>query len=86
MASSTELCPAIIFPSKGILCPGFTMTISLISTSSIAISTSCPSLRTVAVDGMSFINFSIASEVFCFERDSKYFPTEINVKIIPADS
>ena len=51
-----------------------------------ATTTSCPSIKTVAVEGIKFINFSIASDVFFLERDSKYFPNDINVKIIPADS
>ena len=51
-----------------------------------ATSTSFPSFNTIAVEGINFINFSIASDVFCLERDSKYLPKEINVKIIPADS
>ena len=51
-----------------------------------ATSTSFPSFKTRAVEGINFMSFPIASDVFCLERDSKYLPKEINVKIIPADS
>ena len=72
--SSIEDLPSTITPSTGIFPPGFTMTISPSTTCSIGISTSVSPRTTSAVFACKFINFSIASPVFIFDRASKYFP------------
>ena len=82
--SSTDVYPSITTPSTGILVPGFTNSISPISTSSIGVSTSLPSTNTIAVLGCSPISFLIASDVFPFDFDSKYLPSKISAIIIPA--
>ncbi len=84
--SSTAENPSIISPSTGILCPGRTTIISPFCTSSTAISISLPSLSIVAFLGAKSSNLVIASDVFPLERVSIYFPTVINVNIIPDDS
>ena len=78
--------PSITIPSTGINSPGFTTKISSIFTFSTATETSFWFWMIVAVCGESFINDFNASVVFPFEIDSKSFPTEINTKIIAADS
>ena len=87
MADSSRLdCPSSITPSTGTVSPGRTNTKSPFTSSSTGTITSLPSLKTFACFGAKSISFSIASLVFPLERLSKYFPTVINVRIIPADS
>ena len=85
-ASSTEVFPSTIIPSTGMVLPGLITIISFKTTSSDGISSSFPSRMTNAVFGARFISFVIASDVFPFARVSKYLPSVIKVKIIPADS
>ena len=87
MADSSRLdCPSSITPSTGTVSPGRTSTKSPFTSSSAGTVTSLPSLKTFACFGAKSISFSIASLVFPLERLSKYFPTVIKVRIIPADS
>ena len=87
MADSSRLdCPSSITPSTGTVSPGRTSTKSPFTSSSAETVTSLPSLKTFACFGAKSISFSIASLVFPLERLSKYFPTVIKVRIIPADS
>ena len=83
---STDEFPSIIIPSTGILPPGLITIISPTEISSKSISISFSSLITVAVLGARLINLLIASLVFPFDFVSRYFPTVINVSIVPADS
>jgi len=84
--SSTEVLPSTTSPSTASLSPGFAITISPASTSSIEISTSFPLLIIIAVFGVNPISFFIASEVFPLVTDSKYLPSVIRVIIVAADS
>lgn len=83
---STDELPSIITPSTGILPPGLISRLSPTTISSNPNSTSFPSLITIAVLGAKLINLLIASLVFPFDFVSKYFPTVIKVRIVPADS
>ena len=83
---STEEDPSIITPSTPMLSPGFTSIISPFKTSSMFIIISSFSRNTVSFFGAKFTNLLIASLVLPFDFVSKYFPTVINVNIIPADS
>ncbi len=85
-ASSTLELPSSTVPSTGIRLPGFTRNTSPSRSSSVGTSTSCPSTSSTAVFGDRSISFVIASLVFPLERPSRYFPTVIRVRIIPADS
>ena len=85
--SSTLEFPSSTTPSTGTRLPGFTRKTSPFSTSSVGICSSEPSsLSTIAVFGDRSISFVIAALVFPFDFVSRYFPTVINVKIVPADS
>ena len=83
---STEELPSITVPSTGIFPPGRTTTMSPALTSEIGTVSSSPSLIIVAVFGAKSKSFVIASVVFPFERDSRYYPTVTSVRIVPADS
>ena len=85
-ASSSAVEPSKITPSTGTLAPGLTITVSPITTSSTAISRSCPSRQTKAVCGARSISLLIASLVFPLDLASKYLPKVIRVKIVAADS
>lgn len=76
--------PSRITPSTGILPPGLTTIISPTIIFSKLSSISFPSLKTKAVLGAKLISLLIASLVFPFDFASKYFPTVINVSIVPA--
>ena len=84
--SSTTVVPDTTVPSTGMLCPGFKSTVSPTTISSSPTTTSFPSRRTVADFGVRSISFLIASPVFPFDFASKYFPSVISVRIVPADS
>ena len=85
-ASLTALVPSSTTPSTGIFSPGRTTNTSPLRTSSIGISTSCPSRITLADFGASFIRLFSAFVVFPFEYDSSILPTVISVRIIADDS
>ena len=85
-ASSMLLIPSRTTPSTGMRLPGFTRKISPFSTSPVGISSVSPSLSTNAILGERSSSLDIASLVFPFERLSRYFPTVISVRIVPADS
>ena len=86
IASSTELAPFVILPSKGIFSPGRTTIISPITIFSTFSFTSSPLRMTFAVFGARLTNAAIAPEVLSLETASKYLPSVISVKITPADS
>ena len=77
--SSTAERPSIISPSTGTFSPGRTTTISPITTFSTGISSSRPSLTTLAVLALSPISFFMASEVLPFATASRYLPSIISV-------
>ena len=86
-ASSTLEVPDNTVPSTGTRLPGFTRKTSPARRASVGISSSLPSsLTTIAVFGDKSISFVIASLVLPLERLSRYFPTVIRVRIMPADS
>ena len=86
-ASSMLEFPSSTVPSTGTRLPGFTRKISPPRSSSVGISFSFPaSSRMTATLGDKSISFVMASLVFPLERLSKYLPTVISVRIIPADS
>ena len=84
--SSIELLPSKTMPSTGTASPGFTIKVSPRVTSFDKITTSLPSLMTVAVLGVSFIRLLIALVVLPFATVSRSLPTVISVSIIAADS
>ncbi|MNC65649.1 hypothetical protein D3C75_1159590 [compost metagenome] len=79
MDSSTEVRPSITSPSTAILSPGFTITISPTTTSSIGTFSSTPSRTIRAVLAPSPINVLIASEVRPFANTSNNLPNSTNV-------
>ncbi len=86
-ASSTLEFPSSTVPSTGTRLPGFTRKMSPCFRSSVGISFSSPSSpSTTAVLGDRFMSLVMASLVLPLERLSRYFPTVISVRIIPADS
>ncbi len=85
-ASSKEDFPSVITPSTATASPGFMMKISPTMTSATSSTVSTPSRTTVTVFGARFISFVIASLVLPLDRVSRYFPTVISVRIVPADS
>ena len=85
-ASFTALSPESTVPSTGILSPGRTVKRSPMRTSSTGTSVSCPSRRSVAVFGASFIRLFRAFVVFPLDRASSILPTVISAGIIAADS
>ena len=84
--SSKDDAPSVITPSTATLSPGLTRKISPSFTSSAGISTSSPSRSITTVSGASFISLVIASLVFPLERASRYLPSVISVRMVPADS
>ena len=84
--SSIVEAPEITIPSTGTLAPGFKINSSPALISFAGISTSTPSLITVAISGIRFISPLIASVVFPFDIDSSNLPTVIRVTIMAADS
>jgi hypothetical protein len=84
--SSKEDFPSTITPSTATDSPGLITKISPCTTSAASMTCSFPSRTTVTVFGAKFISFVIASLVFPFDFVSRYFPTVISVRIVPADS
>ncbi len=86
-ASSTLELPSRTVPSTGTRLPGFTRKISPLWSSSVGTSISVPSsAKRMAVFGDRSISLVMASLVLPLERLSRYFPTVIRVRIMPADS
>ncbi len=86
MDSSTAECPSRTEPSTGIFAPGRTTTTSPISTSSMGISFSAPSLKMTAVFGARPMSFLMASPVRPFETASRVLPMRMSAKMTPAVS
>ena len=85
--SFTALLPLVTMPSTGIFSPGLTRKISPGLTSSRAISSSCPSSRTIlAVFGASPSNSLIAALVWLRARNSSTWPSRTRVVITAAAS
>ena len=84
--SFTALWPSSTTPSTGMFSPGRTTKMSPFSTSSTPTVTSCPSRRTVAVLGASFMRLLRASVVLPLLRASSILPTVMRVSIMAAAS
>ena len=84
--SSTEASPDRTVPSTGIREPGLTMTIFFSRTFLAGISTSCPSLRRMAVFGIIETSESIACLAEFLLFSSRYFPSSTSATTTAADS
>ena len=84
--SSNEDSPSITTPSTATASPGLMRKMSPSTTSAAGITVSFSSRTTVTVFGARFMSFVIASLVFPLDLVSRYFPTVISVRIVPADS
>ncbi len=84
--SSTNAVPSTTTPSTGIDSPARTTTRSPTCTCSVGTVTSAPSRTTVAVLGARSMRAVIASVVRPLARASKYLPSVMRVRIMPAES
>ncbi len=84
--SSTAAEPSTTTPSTGTDSPARTITRSPTRTSSVGTSVSSPSRTTVAVLGARSMSAAMASVVRPLARASKYLPSVMRVRIMPAES
>ena len=82
--SSMEAPPSSTSPSSGTVSPARTTSMSPTCTCSMGSSVSTPSRRTFAVLGARSMSLERASVVRPLARASKYFPTVMSVRIMPA--
>ena len=84
--SSTEAEPSRTTPSTGTDSPARTTSTSPTRTSSVGTLCSRPSRSTVAVFGARFMSADMELVVLPFARASKYLPSVMSTRIVPAES
>ena len=84
--SSIEAEPSRMMPSTGTDSPARTTTMSPTRTSSVATSTSWPLRRTRAVLGARSMSALMAEVVLPLARASKYLPSVMSTRMVPAES